>query len=394
MLLESDTHNRMQDFVEALLRHQGALVEPIEPQGLDVIAPPEVQRALGVGELSRLGFGAQLPPMAKRIGMEGDWLDRFGALLGTQGRWTRRVLPVTAKTPGDPERVLGHELVLDNATYRLLSVMPAWTRYLVMDFRASAISDDKRDFMPRVGVNLATGALPDSILTALGPAIDRPGFDNAMQDPDAPEPVDLPAVWERARVVGLISHALPPRLEAALYPFIKGMRRRLARDEDRLHRYHNDLYHEALQRMAGLPEADPKRIREEQRAEAIAREYHAKLEDLARQYATRVTVEWIQTLELVTPVHRFVVQIRRRKADRTIWLDWNPLARRLESPVCEATLGTERPRLVCDEALHLVVAAGLGPCEGCGKAYCRACHRSGCPKCAARDRVTPFTPPQ
>jgi hypothetical protein len=75
MLLEPDTHNRMQDFVEALLRHQGALVEPIEPQGLDVIAPPEVQRALGVGELSRLGFGANLPPMAKRIGMEGDWLD-------------------------------------------------------------------------------------------------------------------------------------------------------------------------------------------------------------------------------------------------------------------------------------------------------------------------------
>jgi hypothetical protein len=241
MLLESDTHNRMQDFVEALLRHQGALVEPIEPQGLDVIAPPEVQRALGVGELSRLGFGANLPPMAKRIGMEGDWLDRFAALLGTQGRWTRRVLPQTAKTPGDPERVLGHELVLDNATYRLLSVTPAWTRYLVMDFRASAISDDKRDFMPRVGVNLATGALPDSILTAIGPAIDRPGFDSAEQEPDAPEPDDLPEVWERARVVGLISHALPPRLEAALYPFIKGMRRRLARDEDRLHRYHNDL---------------------------------------------------------------------------------------------------------------------------------------------------------
>ncbi len=394
MLLEADTHNRMQDFVEALLRHQGALVEPVEPQGLDVIAPPEVQRALGVGELSRLGFGANLPPMAKRIGMEGDWLDRFAGLLGTQGRWTRRVLSQTAKTPGDPERVLGNELVLDNATYRLLSVTPAWTRYLVMDFRASAISDDKRDFMPRVGVNLATGALPDSILTALGPAIDRPGFDSTEQDPEAPEPGDLPEVWERARVVGLISHALPPRLEAALYPFIKGMRRRLARDEDRLHRYHNDLYHEALLRMAGLPEADPKRVREEQRAEAIAREYRAKLEDLARQYATRVTVEWIQTLELVMPVHRFVVQIRRRKADRTIWLDWNPLARRLEPPVCEATLGTERPRLVCDEALHLVVPAGLGPCEGCGKAYCRACHRGSCPKCAAPDHITPFTPPQ
>src|ERR1700719_3879554 len=115
MLLEADTHIRMQAFVEALLRHQGALVEPIEPQGLDVIAPPEVQRALGVGELSRLGFGANLPPMAKRIGMEGLCPPPFAALQPPRGSGPRRVLPQTAKTPGDPERVLGHELVLDNA---------------------------------------------------------------------------------------------------------------------------------------------------------------------------------------------------------------------------------------------------------------------------------------
>jgi hypothetical protein len=384
MLLE---HNRMQDFVEALLVHEGALVEPIEPEGLEVVAPPDVQHALGVGELARLGFGATLPQMAKRVGMEGDWLNRFAALLGDQGRWSSRVLSVTARTPGDPDRVLAHELVLDNATYRLLNVAPAWTRYLVMDFRASAVSDDKRDFMPRVGVNLATGALPDAILNALGPAIDRTGFETAIED--AAEPDGLPPIWDRARAVGLISRALPPRLESALFPFIKGMRRRLARDEDRLHRYHNDLYHEALARMAGLPEGDPKRVREEQRAEAIGREYRAKLDDLSRQYATRVTVDWVQTLELVMPVHRFTVQIRRRKGERTIALDWNPLARRLEPPVCEATLGTERPRFVCDDALHLVVPAALGPCESCGKAYCRACHADACPKCG-----TPPAAPQ
>jgi hypothetical protein len=383
-------HNRMQDFVEALLVHGGALVEPIEPDGLEVIAPADVQQALGVGELARLGFGATLPPMARRVGMEGDWINRFAALLGEQGRWTRRVLSVNAKNPGDPDRILGHELVLDNATYRLLNVAPAWTRYLIMDFRASAVSDDKRDFMPRVGVNLATGALPDAILAALGPALERPGFDTDVGD--LSEPDDLPPIWDRARAVGLISHALPPRLEAALVPFIKGMRRRLARDEDRLHRYHNDLYHEALRRMAGLPEGDPKRVREQQRAEAIGREYRAKLDDLSRQYATGVTVDWIQTLDLVMPVHRFTVQIRRRKGERTIALDWNPLARRLEPPVCEATLGTERPRLVCDDALHLVVPSALGPCEHCGKAYCRACHTGACPKCGTAPAPSQWCP--
>ncbi len=388
----SHEQGRMQGFVAALLRHEGALVEAIEPEGLEVLAPPPVQLALGVGELSRLGFGTTLPPAARRVGMEGDWLDRFARLLGPQGRHSRRVLSSAARAPGDPERVLGHELVLDNATFRLLDVTPAWTRYLVLDFRASAVSDDKRDFMLRLGVNLATGALPDAVLTAIAPAVGALASDNLSHEgseasPALPEDAGLPAIWDRPRVLGLVARALPTRLEAALGPFVKGLRRRLGRDQDRLHLYHNDLHLEAMRRARALPEGDPRRRREEQRAAAIGLEYRAKLDDLARQYATRVTVEWVQTLELAMPVHRFAVQIRRRKADRVILLDWNPLARCLEPPACEFTASTERPRLVCDDALHLVVPAALGPCPACGRAFCRACHPERCPKCGAVEPV-------
>ena len=48
--------NRLQGFVADLLRHEDALVEPIEPDGLEVLAPPEVQRAFANsrGEFSPL----------------------------------------------------------------------------------------------------------------------------------------------------------------------------------------------------------------------------------------------------------------------------------------------------------------------------------------------------
>ncbi len=382
---------RMQGFVTDLLRHEGALVETVEPEGLEVLAPPPVQQALGLSELSHLGFGGTLPPGAQRVGLEGDWLDRFAQVLGLQGRWTRRVLSAPSRAPGDPVGVLGQELVLDNATFRLLDVSPAWTRYLVLGFRISAVSDDKRDFTLRLGVNLATGALPDAVLAALAPTLDVPadelalggsGFDAVMPDDAA-----LPAPWERARLLGLVARALPPRVETALAPFVKGLRRRLGRDQDRLHDYHNDLHREAMLRALALAEGDPRRRREEQRAEAIGREYRAKLDDLARQYATRVTVEWVQTLELAMPVQRFTVQIRRRKADRTIRLDWNQVARRLETPTCEWSVSAERPRLVCDDALHLVVPAALGPCQSCGRSFCRACHPERCPKCGAGESL-------
>ena len=170
----SHEQGRMQGFVAALLRHEGALVETIDPEGLEVLAPPSAQQTLGIGELARLGFGTTLPSAAHRVGLEGDWLARFARLLGSRGRFGRRVMSSAARAPGDPERLLSHELVLDNATFRLLEVAPVWTRYLVLDFRVSAVSDDKRDWMVRLGINLATGALPDAVISAIAPVIEEP----------------------------------------------------------------------------------------------------------------------------------------------------------------------------------------------------------------------------
>jgi len=386
----SDEPGRMQGFVAALLRHEGALVEPINPEGLEVLAPPPVQRALGIGELTRLGFGTRQPPAAQRVGLEGDWLDRFARLLGPQGRFGRRVVSTLARLPGDLEQVLRKDLVLDNATFRLIDVAPRWTRYLVLDFRASAVSDDKRDWMVRLGVNLATGALADAALAAIGAAVDAPGFDGHSDEDGErsaapPADADLPADWDRPQLLSLIARGLPSRLDVVLGPFIKGLRRRLGRDQDRLHLYHNDLHREAMRRIRALAQDDPRRRREEQRAEAIAGDYRAKLDDLTRQYATRVTVQWVQTLDVAMQVHRLTVQIRRRKAERTVLLDWNSLARALEPLTCEFTASAERPRLVCDDALHLVVPAALSPCAGCSRVFCRACHPTHCPKCGATE---------
>ena len=389
---------RMQGFVASLLRHEGALVEPIEPEGLEVLAPSPVRQALGIGELSVLGFGTTLPPAAQRVGIEGNWLDRCGRLLGSRGRWTRRVLPAPARTPGDPERVLDHELILDNATFRLLGVAPAWTRYLVLDFRASAVSDDKRDFMLlRIWASiLATGdtaagrdvggrSRPRSIDPSSGAS---EGWSRCRRmNADG-----LPAIWDRRAAAGrLVARALPRLwLDAALGPFVKGMRRRLGRDQERLHLYHNDLHREAVAlTRSRRPEGDPKRRREQQRAEAIAREYRARLDDLARQYATRVTVEWVRTMELTMPVQRFAVQIRRRKADRVIRPGLESrFARRLEPPTCELPASTERPTPgLRRDALHLQRSPPpLAPCSACARAFCRACNPTRCPRCGTTGR--------
>jgi hypothetical protein len=368
--------SRLQAFAADLLKREGALVEAIDPEGIEVLAPESLQRALGIPDLCRLGFGATLPEGAQRVGIETDWLDRFARVIGDRGRCATRVARPSNPPLGGIERLLEHELALPNATYRLRGVAVAWTRYLILDFRFTAVSDEKREGLVKLGVNLATAAILDGMLERLLMRLETEPADASL-----PKGVDLPHPWARERVLDLVRRSLPARLTHQLDPFARSLERRLARDEARLYVYHDRLFQDVMGRMAAMAQSNDRRRREQERREAIEREYRARLDDLRRKYALRVTAEWVQTLEIDMPVQRLELLVRRRKAERLLRLDWNPLARRLEPLPCAFGDPAARSRLVCDDELHLVTSAGLAACAGCGKVYCRACHPERCPKC-------------
>ena len=135
----------LRDFVSEVLEMQGSAVEAVEPDGLEVLAPGPLRTAMGWPELVRLGFGAELPAGATAVGFEGDWLDRFGALLGDRGRWAQRqfVLPGPPPRIHDPARLLDHAIEFPNAVWRLQEVSAAWTRCLLLAFRYTAVSDER-----------------------------------------------------------------------------------------------------------------------------------------------------------------------------------------------------------------------------------------------------------
>jgi hypothetical protein len=245
------------------------------------------------------------------------------------------------------------------------------------------VSDEKREGLIWLGFNLATGALVSDILARLRPELAQ------MPDWHVPDPAIRQAAgpgWSAATLAARLHPLLDRQVRESMEPFLRAMRRRLERDRKRVHSYHDDLRSASLKRLAALARADGERAeadrrRETLRVEAIEREYRAKLDDLRRNYALRVTVEWVQALDLYVPVQRFEVLIRRRKGERVVRLDWHPLVRTAEPPLCEAGLGLDRVRLVCDDKLHLTDPAGQAPCVSCGKPFCRACFPAACPRC-------------
>jgi hypothetical protein len=383
--------SELREVVVDLLERRGAAVEAIGSHELAVLAPAEIRNTMGWPEFARLAFGPERSGEAIPIGLEGDWLERFAALLGDEGRWSEREIRFDdARAPGDPLQVLDRALDLPNAVWRFRGMTATWTRCLILTFRYTAMSDDKREGLIWLGLNTGTGAIVTDLLPQLRSTLAQ------MTDWHAPDPGTVLAAGS-----GWDSRAIEPRLGALvdrqvrdeIEPFLRAMRRRLVRDRDRVHAFHDELYRASGKRLAALSDAKGERVeadrqRETMRLQAIEREHRAKLDDLRRNYALRVTVEWVQALELYVPVQRLDVLIRRRKGERTIQLDWHPLVKTAEPPLCEAGLGRGRVRLVCDDKLHLTEPEGQAPCSSCGKAFCRACFPAACPRCGQPSAVT------
>jgi hypothetical protein len=373
----------LRDFVSDVLETEGSAVEAVEPDGLEVLAPEPLRTAMGWPELVRLGFGAELPAGATAVGFEGDWLDRFGALLGDKGRWAERQLVLPGPPPRihDPARLLDHAIDFPNAVWRLHEVSPAWTRCLLLAFRYTAISDEKREGLVWLGFNQGTGAVIDDFTARLRALLEG----DEWQLPDADVRRAAGPAWDASVLDARVRPLLQHRVRLELEPFMRTMRRRLERDRNRIHQYHQDLHLLAQKKLATLgrsegEKAENDRKREKLRIAAIEREYAAKLGDLRHNYALRVGVEWVQGLELFVPVQRFEVLVKRRKGERLMRLDWHPSVRLMEPPPSDWGLGLGHSRLVCDDHLHITDPGGQSPCPSCGRAWCRACHPA-CRRC-------------
>ena len=382
----------LQAFVADLLERRGAAVEAVDSHELAVLAPGHVRKSMGWPELSRLSFGTERSRDAIPIGLEGDWVDRFAALLGDEGRWgMREVSPANGMPPlSDPQRVLDRALDLPNAVWRFQGSTATLARCLILAFRYTAMSDDKREGLIWLGFNTGTGAVISDLVPLLRPILAE------LPDWKVPDPATLLAAgprWSAATLESRLYPLIDRHVRGEIELFLRAMRRRLARDRDRVHAFHDELYRAACKRLAALTGADGERAeadrqRETMRIQAIEREHRAKLDDLRHNYALRVTVEWVQALELYVPVQRLDVLIRRRKGERLIQLDWHPLVKAIEPPVCEAGLGRDRVRVVCDDKLHLTEPSGQAPCPSCGKSFCRACFPIACPRC--REATLPY----
>jgi hypothetical protein len=342
-------------FVEAWSAHQGAVVEPGE-QGAEILQPPELARALGVPEHAR--YSEQPTPGTVWVGHGAPALERLLQEATRQVPWTALTLAPHAPPRESSARTAAARFVLRNAVHELEGVRVGTAARLVAYVRYALLADDRRDGLVETAVSV-------------GHRVSVPGFWEAARASGTLRPAEPPANAALAEAARAALARAEAQARAQSRAFLEGFARRQERDLRRMEEYFSGLRAELGKRARrGKVAAEDIALK----AAAIERERASKLQELKERGQVRLEAELAAAVWVAAPTAELSLRARRRKAGRTLALEYDFATLHLLAPACDSC-GWEAPQpALCDERLHVIcsscvpLAEGRWDCPACQKA--------------------------
>jgi hypothetical protein len=344
------------DFVLEAIEAEGALVER-DDAGAAALLPAPLAARLALPEECRL---ALYPERAGDVGA-GLGSPLLEALVAEA---RARMPAASVRLELDPPRPghiksLAERFVLRNGLAEVIQVTMGSAVYAAASVAYVVEADDRREGLVRITVNVADGGEPDPGLAA---HLDL-AWPEALVHPS-------PAPLAAAGAARWIARRAESAVRAAIEPLLAEVRRRHARDHERIASYFADLCAEAR---APRRRADPKAV--EAKVAHLVAERDAKLRDLGGRFAARVSCAPAAAAVTEVPAALVQVRLRRRKEAREIVLRVPAGAQSVDRVACEGCGAATGKPAACDERMHLL-------CEACapsaqGRIACPACGRRG-----------------
>lgn len=358
----------LQQFTLSLLTHKGALVEA-DGDGMTVVAGPALTRALGLSEYQRLVFDPDARKAdAALVHYDSPVFDAMGNVVASMGRLAFMSCPAPPSKPIDPGSALMQALTVQNGVARLQGADATVSVYVGFVVEYELLADERTGGLVEVWVNPATR----SIARWAGSLFDAPSV------ADAPAPDDLTATAASAWT--LVVPTASAQVLARTREFRESLARRRDRDLHRLRQYYQAIDGEIRRKITrGVSRAGGDIAAERRRLEATANSYRARAADLETRFRLRVCLVPLAAVACALPTYRLRVELKRRTATALAWFSWNPIDRAIEPRCCDGCGCATLVAALCDDRVHYLCGACLGPCPSCGKPFCRACH-TRCPR--------------
>ena len=356
-----------------ILALQGAVLEKTADDCVEFLSPPSLSKMLDIPEHGRMSFTYQ-PSRGDAIsaGYDSDLFRAIASVFSGESRITIATYPSPALNIQKMAGTVSEKIVLTNATFRLQKVETRTFNYLLGFFKYTALSDEKKEGLISLlanELNLSTCVPGEHIM----------GIMEGVKEADPgkkPRP-------EITKVFPAACSAASTAVAEELDPFIKSLDKRLNRDIKRVFEYYETIKIETqkvMEKRALTGEHPSEKQRE--KVNAIETEKRWKIQDLISKYALNIRVEPVAAILIETQSPVFWLEIKRRLSSRLFPLTYNPLLRKLDPLPCESCFYPRGGYSICDEKLHITCSACFKKCAQCGKPFCSACHKHGCPRCS------------
>jgi hypothetical protein len=327
---EQDKHAQIDamDFACRFFKARGGIVED---QGLtrDILLPEGAAQSLGMDEFFRVGpeeIVEQGRPKVHAVQLHTPLLDRMLSLAGESAPFARAELKFDyIKTQGF-DRLIADRFQFHKSKVRVMKTGEARTRYLILTCRYTAQSDEIKQGLVEICVNLDTGVvIPDM---AQGLASVQKEF--SVKKARGLNEKEIEAI----RTV--VSRYGQDLVKDRLTSFVDSMNRRFQRDTASLDAYYQALETEMRQNLnrSGLSQ-DLVREREEKIA-MIPAELAAKKKDLLNKYGIRIDFKPAAALYLTSACVRVFARLISGRSNTDFTLIYNPVTKDMDPVACQS----------------------------------------------------------
>jgi hypothetical protein len=355
----------LMDFIHRFLdRHEAAVEE--SDTGLDVIMPERLIERLGTPEFIRLETG---PGAAAALGSDAPSKQAFSIAYGSE--FLERVLRLACEDiPLLSCQVDFHYLksqgfdALIRECFQFkggLGRLDQWakvlTHYAVLTCRYRAQSDEQKEGLCELALNLETGAHVPDLTSGLGVAA-RSWVASTSA---------LKGLSDSLRtVLGGLKQAASGMILRETAAFQESMNRKFRRDVLNLEEYYRSLEQEMRQSLDRSRLSD--QLVQDRRAKIalIPEELARKKDDLFKKYSIRIAIVPCAVLLVSTPAVKVLMTVAIGKKQKTLSAFYNPITKTMDPLVCKGCRGSATRVEFCDQN-HLLCPDCAGRCPVCRK---------------------------
>ena len=344
-------------FVCRFMEEKGAIAEPGNNR-VDLLLPGDLAAALEVEEYISVLPGSDSPaPIREEAGERKCYpihfgaplLDRISAMAGTHPPLVQLSLSFDYLKKSGFDSLINQQFEFFKSKGTVSGSGEIRTHYLILTCRYLAQSDEQKEGLVDLAVNLDTGAVVPGMMDNL--SIAEKKYKKTISHDFSQEKVN--------RVIKLVELYVSDGVEQALSDFKKSMNRRFQRDAASLEEYYQALGREMAESLDRSGLSDKLRQERREKIALIPDELAAKQQDLLNKYSIRVKIFPAAVMAISTPAVKVMFKAVSGRMKKDVALIYNPVTKQMDPLVCDIC-GQSMYRIGFTSDLKLV----CGACHG------------------------------